>query len=272
MRGIILAGGQGTRLYPLTASTNKHLVPVGNLPMIEYPLSTLRKIGIKQISIVTGGENFEDMARYLETVHKSMNFSNHYQREALGIPQALSLSQASSGKEKIAVILGDNIFEDYFKGAAIKFEDSGLGAMLFLKQFFPPCLDLYFTDKNCVKRARFGMAEIKDDEIVRVEEKPINPKLKLAVTGLYFYDHTVFDKIKKLKLSARGEYEITDVNNMYIQEGRMGYHILDGFWGDAGTFESRAVCERFVKRSLENQVKNLIIESEQDELLKKNLG
>jgi glucose-1-phosphate thymidylyltransferase len=271
MRGVILAGGKGTRLYPLTAATNKHLIPVGRLPMIEYPLGTLRNMGIKQISIVTGGEHFTDMARYFEEVHKSVNFPFHYQREALGIPQALAFSRGSVGKEKIAVILGDNIFEDDFREAARSFEESDLGAMLFLKKYSPPCPELYFTDKKGVRRAKYGMAEVNGDKIIGLEEKPIVPKSQLAMSGLYFFDSTVFDKIKTLKISARGEYEITDLSMKYIEEGRLGFHVLDGFWSDAGTFDSRAVCESFVKKGLEKEVLKSLINSEKDDLLKKNL-
>lgn len=235
MKGVILAGGKGTRLYPLTASTNKHLVPVGNLPMIEYPLSTLRNLGINQISIVTGGENLLDIARYLQTVHKSLNFSYHYQSEAGGIAQALALAKPSLEGERIAVILGDNIFDDNLVDAVKEFESSKLGAMLFLKHI--PSDELYFVDKDGIRKARYGIAKIKDNQVKDIEEKPAYPKSSMAVSGLYFYDSTIFDKIKTLKPSARGEYEISDVNNLYIKEGRIGYHTLNGFWSDAGTFD-----------------------------------
>ena len=240
MKGIILAGGKGTRLYPLTAVTNKHLVPVGNIPMIEYPLFTLQRLNVDSISIVTGGEHFQDIAKYLGTLHPKTSFSYHYQQEAGGIAQALSLTEKFVRNGKIAVILGDNIYEDDFSKAAKEFQESNLGAMIFLKQVSDP--------------SRFGVAEIIDGKIVSLEEKPKEPKSNLAVTGLYFYDETVFDKIKQLKPSARGEFEITDVNNLYLKEGKLGYCILNGFWSDAGTYESRRFCEDFVKLWHEKKV------------------
>ena len=240
MRGVILAGGKGTRLFPLTAVTNKHLAPVGSLPMIEYPLHTLTRMGIKEISVVTGGEHFSDIARYLGQLHPDINFSFHYQSEAGGIAQALSLVKHVIGKEKIVVILGDNIFEDDFSQAAKDFESSSLGAMFFLKRVFNP--------------GRFGVAEIEGTKITSIEEKPKQPKTDLAVTGIYFFDNTVFDKISHLKPSWRGEYEITDANNAYITEAKAGYHLINGFWSDAGTIESRKSCEDFVKKELENSV------------------
>jgi len=240
MKGIILAGGKGSRLFPLTAVTNKHLVSIGRLPMIEYPLYTLQTMKLDSISVVTGGEHFQQIAKYLEELHGGTNFSYHYQLEAGGIAQALSLTNQFVLERKIAVILGDNIFEEDFSEAAKEFESSNLGAMLFLKEVDDP--------------RRFGVAEVKRGVVVSIEEKPKFPKSNLAVTGLYFYDQSVFDKIKKLKPSARGEYEITDVNNMYLEEGKLGYHILEGFWSDAGTFESRQRCEEFVRRGLEEKI------------------
>lgn len=240
MKGVVLAGGKGTRLYPLTAVTNKHLIPVGNIPMIEYPLHTLRKLNLDSISIVTGGEHFQDIAKYLGTLHKKISFSYHYQSEAGGIAQALSLAEKFVRDEKIAVILGDNVFEENFSEIAKKFEESNLGAMVFLKTVNDP--------------SRFGVANLVDGKINHIEEKPKEPKSNLAVTGLYFYDSTVFDKIKTLRPSARGEFEITDVNNLYLKEGKLGFHILNGFWSDAGTFESRKLCGDFVKVKHEQNV------------------
>lgn len=239
MKGIILAGGKGTRLWPLTAVTNKHLVPVGNLPMLEYPLFTIKKF-VNSISVVTGGEHFQHIAKYLGDLHKDINFSYHYQAEAGGIAQALFLTENFVKDKKIVVILGDNVFEDDFLEAAEKFENSDLGAMLFLKEVQDP--------------ERFGVAQIEGDKIISIEEKPSHPKSNLAVTGLYFYDSTVFDKIRKLKPSARGEYEITDVNNIYIKEGKAGFHIVKGFWSDAGTYKSREKCEEFLKKGFEKKV------------------
>ncbi|MBI2045152.1 NTP transferase domain-containing protein [Candidatus Pacearchaeota archaeon] len=240
MRGVILAGGKGTRLFPLTAVINKHLAPVGSLPMIEYPLHTLTKMGIKEISVVTGGEHFSDIARYLGQLHPDINFSFHYQPEAGGIAQALALVKHVVGNEMIVVILGDNIFEDDFLQAAKNFENSSFGAMFFLKRVLNP--------------GRFGVAEIDGVKIIGIEEKPKQPKTDLAVTGIYFFDSTVFDKISKLKPSWRGEYEITDANNEYIAEGKAGYYLVNGFWSDAGTMDSRKSCEEFVKKGLESNV------------------
>ncbi|MEN7982332.1 MAG: sugar phosphate nucleotidyltransferase [Nanoarchaeota archaeon] len=235
MKGIILAGGTGSRLWPLTQVTNKHLLPIGEVPMIEFPLNTLNKIRTNSISIVTGGEHFQDIAKCLSILNSNINFSYHYQPKAGGIAQALSIVEPFVKNEKIAVILGDNIFEEDFYEAAKQFENSNMGAMLFLKRVNDP--------------ERFGVAEIKEDKIVSIEEKPNNPKSNLAVTGLYFYDLTIFDKIKKLKPSPRGELEITDVNKLYLQEERLGYHIIDGFWSDAGTQDSLPKCSDFVKKS-----------------------
>jgi len=240
MKGVILAGGKGTRMMPLTAVTNKHLIPVGKLPMIEYPLFTLGRLGVSSISVVTGGEHFQNISAYLSGMHQEINFSYHDQREAGGIAQALSLTEPYLGNKRIAVILGDNIFEGDFSECAKKFEDSDFGAMLFLKEVGDP--------------ERFGVAELGDGRVVGIEEKPSSPKSNFAVTGLYFYDATVFDKIRKLRPSGRGELEITDVNNQYVEEGELGYQIVEGFWSDAGTHESRNHCEQFVRGGLEQEV------------------
>lgn len=240
MRGVILAGGKGTRLWPLTAVTNKNLIPVGDIPMIEYPLYTLRNSGVSKISVVTGGEHLEQISKYLGQIHKNINFSYYSQLEAGGISQAIACAKDSLEGGKVTVILGDNIFEDDFSAAVKKFEKSKLGAMLFLKEVDDP--------------ERFGVAEIKDNKIVSIKEKPKKPKSNLAVTGFYLYDSTVFDKIKTLKPSARGELEVTDLNNLYINERRLGYSIVTGFWSDAGTHESRSYCEKFVKKGLESKV------------------
>ena len=247
MKGIILAGGTGSRLYPLTQVTNKHLVPVGNLPMIEYPLYTLRQMPTSDISIVTGGEHFSAISQYLTALHSNINFTYYSQSQAGGIAQALSLTKSSCEGKKIAVVLGDNVFEENFQEAAERFEQSQLGAMLFLKKVKDP--------------SRFGVAELKGDLISGIEEKPTKPKSNLAVTGLYFYDETVFDKIKTLTPSLRGEYEITDVNNLYIEEERLGYTLIKGFWSDAGTIESRRVSEDFVRQGLERRILDSLISS-----------
>lgn len=239
MRGIILAGGYGTRLAPLTFVTNKHLAPVGNLPMIEYPLHTLRQLGAEEISVVTGGNDFDAIGRYLAN-HAETNFSFHVQGEAGGIPQALSLGKPSLGTGKIAVILGDNIFEDDFKEAAEEFDQSDLGAMLFLKKVSDP--------------QRYGVVELENGKIKSFEEKPKKPKSDLVSTGLYFFDNSVFDKIKNLRPSKRGELEMVEVLDQYVTEEKAGYSIVKGFWSDAGTIPSRELCNRVVSRGLENKV------------------
>jgi len=247
MKGVILAGGKGTRLFPMTSVTNKHLVPVGNLPMIEYPLHTLLKMGINDICVVTGGEHFQDIAAYLSHMHPNLNFSYHYQREAGGIAQALYLVAPSVGNEKMAVILGDNVFNGDFSEPAERFKHSNLGSMVFLKEVQDP--------------QRFGVPLIEDGKIVNTVEKPKSPPSNFAITGLYFYDSTVFDKISNLKPSARGEYEITDVINKYITEGGLNHHIIDGFWSDAGTIESRKKCSEFVNIGLEKEILKSLLEN-----------
>jgi len=240
MKGVILAGGSGTRLKPLTVVTNKHLVPVGNIPMIEYPLSTLTNLGIENVSIVTGGEHFQDIASYLGETHPNINFAYHVQKEAGGIAQALKLAQPSASGDNVAVILGDNVYERNFADSAKEFNESGLGAMFFLKKVANP--------------KRFGVAEIDNDRIVSIEEKPKNPKTNYAVTGLYFYAESLWDNLEGLTPSARGEYEITDVNNKYVETNKAGYHIFWGFWSDAGTHSSRKICNEFVKEGLEKRI------------------
>ena len=226
MKGVILAGGSGTRLLPCTRVTNKHLLPVYKKPMIYYPLETLVKAKIKEILIVTGGNSPGDFLKLLgngkEFGLKEIHYT--YQEGAGGIAQALSLAEDFSDQEKIVVILGDNIFEDDITPYLKDFEKQKWGAKLFLKRVANP--------------SRFGVAEIKRGKLIRIEEKPKRPKSNLAVTGLYMYDSQVFDIIKTLKPSARGELEITDVNNYYIKQKTATYEILKGYWTDAGTFET----------------------------------
>lgn len=257
MRGLILAGGLGTRLYPLTTAMNKHLVPIGNLPMIEYPLYTLRKLGVHSVSVVTGGEYFQDVAAYLARTHEDMNFSFHYQPKASGIAQAIQVTRPFLEGEPLAVILGDNIFEDDFSSVARVFENTSQGAMIFLKPVEDP--------------ERFGVAEPLDDRIISIEEKPKNPKSNLAVTGLYFFDRTVFEKIATLKPSARGELEVTDLNNLYLAQGNLAYHKVKGFWSDAGTYPSRRVCEEFILEGHEGTVINGLPEASRT-LILRNMG
>ncbi len=226
MKGVILAGGLGTRLYPLTKITNKHLLPVYDRPMIYYPITTLVEAGIKDIMVVTGGNNAGDFLRLLgngrEFGLKRLHYA--YQEGEGGIAQALSLAEEFAEGGSITVILGDNIFEKTVKKAVAGFSKVNSGAKIFLKEVTEP--------------QRFGVPEIKGGKIIKVEEKPKKPKSKYAVVGLYMYDNGVFDIIKGLKVSGRNELEITDVNNHYIQRGMMEYEILPGWWTDAGTIES----------------------------------
>jgi glucose-1-phosphate thymidylyltransferase len=226
MKGIVLAGGLGSRLNPLTKVTNKHLLPIYDKPMIYYPIQTLVNAGIQDILVVTGGKNAGEFLRLLGNGKdfglKHVNYT--YQEGEGGIAEALGLAEFFADGEPICVILGDNIIETNICRAADDFRRQRKGAKIILKQV---------TDAD-----RFGVAEIKGDRIVGIEEKPKIPKSDLAVIGIYFYDATVFEKIHRLKPSGRGELEITDVNNFYIEEGTLTYEALDGWWTDAGTFES----------------------------------
>jgi glucose-1-phosphate thymidylyltransferase len=222
MKGIILAGGTGSRLYPLTKVTNKHLLPVYDKPMIYYPLQTLMDAGIKDIMIVSGRGH---AGHFLELLGSGADVGVHFtfeiQEQAGGIAQALGLAEDFADNEDVAVILGDNIFQDNVCKALESFKS---GARIFLKEV---------PDAK-----RFGVAEIKGNKIISIEEKPALPKSNLAVTGLYIYDTNVFEIIRTLKPSGRGELEITDVNNEYIRLGEMDFSMLQGYWSDAGTFES----------------------------------
>ncbi len=235
LKGIILAGGKGLRLERNTTVTNKHLVRVGRYPMIEYPLATLRKMGITDITIVTGTEHVGAITSYLTAAYPKIDFTYKVQKDAGGIAQALALAENVVQGNKMAVILGDNVFEDNFSSYAKQFIDGVSGSMFFVKAVPDPY--------------RFGVAETSDGNIISIEEKPKNPKSNFAVTGLYFYDPTVFDKIKLLTPSARGEYEITDVNNMYVKERRTVCTSVNGFWSDAGTLESITHCDEWLKIS-----------------------
>jgi glucose-1-phosphate thymidylyltransferase len=222
MKGIILAGGTGSRLYPLTKVTNKHLLPVYDKPMIFYPLNTLISAGITEIMIVSGRGH---AGHFLELLGSGADFgvrlTYEIQEKAGGIAEALGLARHFSDNDNITVILGDNIFEDPVKDAVQSFHS---GARIFLKEV---------PDAH-----RFGVAEILGEKIVSIEEKPKHPKSGLAVTGLYIYDAGVYDIISRLRPSERGELEITDVNNEYIRRGAMTFSRLNGFWSDAGTFDS----------------------------------
>lgn len=226
MKGVILAGGTGSRLHPLTKITNKHLLPVYDKPMIYYPLQTLVSAGITEILLVTGGRNSGDFLRLLangkEFGLKHLNYT--YQEGEGGIADALALAEHFSDGQPICVILGDNIIEKDIRQAVDDFRHQERGAKILLKEV---------PDAH-----RFGVAEIRDGHIAGIEEKPHHPKSNFAVTGIYLYDATVFEKTRRLVPSRRGELEITDVNNLYIQEGTMTFSYLDGWWTDAGTFKS----------------------------------
>ncbi len=225
MKGVVLAGGTGSRLYPLTKVTNKHLLPVGNKPMIYYPIEKLINTGIKEILIVTGVDHMGDVVNLLGSGKDfGCHFTYKVQDEAGGIAQALGLAENFCSKSLMTVILGDNIFQDDINEAVNEFKSIGKGAKLFLKQVHDP--------------QRYGVAEINGNRIISIEEKPIRPKSNYCVTGIYMYDSKVFDMIHTLKPSGRGELEISDVNNMYIQRNELSYSFLNGWWTDAGTFES----------------------------------
>ena len=226
MKGVILAGGLGTRLHPLTKITNKHLLPIYDRPMIYYPLQTLVDAGIDDILLVTGGNNAGDFLKLLgngkEFGLKHLNYT--YQEGEGGIAEALGLAEYFSEGDSVIVILGDNIIEKSIKTAVDTFKQQGGGAKILLKEVADP--------------QRFGVAELHGEKVVNIVEKPKQPKSNLIVTGVYMYDSEVFDIIKTLKPSGRHELEITDVNNRYIQDNKMTFEVLDGWWTDAGTFES----------------------------------
>jgi len=226
MKGIVLAGGLGSRLYPLTKVTNKHLLPVYDKPMIYYPIIALVNAGIRDIMVVTGGNNAGDFLKLLgngkEFGLQHINYT--YQAGEGGIAEALNLASFFADNEKICVILGDNIIEKNIVNAVQAFEQQEKGAKIILKEVLDP--------------DRFGVPVFEDGKIVKIEEKPKLPKSPYAVIGIYFYDAKIFDIIKTLRPSDRGEMEISDVNNDYIDMGEMTYEILEGWWSDAGTFDS----------------------------------
>ena len=226
MKGIVLAGGTGSRLYPLTKITNKHLLPIYDKPMIFYPIQTLVDAGITDIMVVTGGKNSGDFLRLLANGKEFglKHIAYTYQEGEGGIAEALGLCEHFADGQSICFVLGDNIVEKSIRAAADAFRTQGRGARILLKEV---------PDAE-----RFGVAEFQGDHIIGIEEKPAAPKSNYAVTGIYMYDETVFDKIRTCKPSKRNELEITDVNNAYIREGSMTYSFLDGWWTDAGTFDS----------------------------------
>jgi glucose-1-phosphate thymidylyltransferase len=246
MKGVVLAGGLGTRLYPLTKVTNKHLLPVYNRPMIHYPILTLVNAGITEIMVVTGGNHAGEFLRLLgdgkEFGLSQLHYS--YQEGEEGIAKALSLARAFVGRDKVCIILGDNILQDNISPQVKAFADRDLGAFLFLKETERP--------------ERFGVAVFDENHrLIGVEEKPANPKSKFAVIGVYLYNAGVFEAIDTLIPSKRGEYEITDVSNYYINKGIADYHIVSGWWSDAGTFESLYHAGTLVRDSARNDRKGV---------------
>jgi glucose-1-phosphate thymidylyltransferase len=242
MKGIILAGGLGTRMSPLTKITNKHLLPVYDKPMIYYPLQALVNAGIEDILIVTGGNYAGDFLRLLGNGHefglKHINYT--YQEGEGGIAAALSLAEFFADKDKICVVLGDNVIEKNIRTAVAAFKRQKAGAKIMVKEVSDP--------------QRFGVPVIQGDNIIKIEEKPKSPQSPYAVTGIYMYDNRVFDIIKTLQPSGRGELEITDVNNAYIEKGQLTWEILDGWWTDAGTFESLLRASQLVAETGANKM------------------
>jgi glucose-1-phosphate thymidylyltransferase len=240
MKGVVLAGGTGSRLFPLTRITNKHLLPVYDKPMIFYPLETLVSAGIRDILIVTGGSSAGDFLRLLRNGNdfglQRLNYA--YQEGERGIADALRLAEDFAEGENVCVMLGDNLIEDEIGTARASFEQQD-GAKILLKEV--------------ADAERFGVPVFKDGRILRIEEKPKHPQSPYAVVGIYFYDNTVFDRIRELKPSARGEYEITDVNNSYLADGKLQYQVLEGWWTDAGTFESLWRAASLVREKVSRQ-------------------
>lgn len=252
MKGVVLAGGTGSRLFPLTKITNTHLLPIYNKPMIYYPIQILVDAGIHDILIVTGGRNSGDFLRLLGNGKgfglKHLNYT--YQEGEGGIADALDLAEHFADGQKICVVLGDNIIEGGIRKAADDFREQERGAKILLKEV--------------ADASRFGVAEMLGDKIVGIEEKPRQPKSKFAVTGIYMYDGSVFEKIKKLVPSGRGELEITDVNNAYIQEGTLTFAHLNGWWTDAGTFDSLRRATNLVAKTEAARAGTLIGATEED--------
>jgi len=233
MKGIILAGGRGTRLYPLTKVTNKHLLPVGKEPMIFNPIKQLVSADIRDILIVTSTEHMGDIVNLLGSGSEfGVDFTYKVQEKSGGIADALRLGEGFANKEKIVVVLGDNIAVRSIKPYVENFKKQKFGARVLLKEVIDP--------------TRYGIAALDEEKIIEIQEKPNLPKTNYAVIGYYMYDEKVFDFIRHQKISERGEYEITDVNNEYIKIGEMQYDILEGDWTDAGTFESLQIANQML--------------------------
>jgi glucose-1-phosphate thymidylyltransferase len=235
LRGVVLAGGTGSRLFPLTKVTNKHLLPVGREPMIFHPVKKLVEAGIREILIVTGTEHMGDVVSLLGSGKDyGCEFTYRVQDEAGGIAQALGLAQRFGRGGRLAVILGDNIFESSLAPFAEAYRRQARGAKVLLQEVHDP--------------GRYGVAITDGTRVLRIVEKPKDPPSNLAVTGIYFYDAAVYEIIAELKPSARGELEITDVNNAYIARGDLTFDVLPGWWTDAGTFESLKHASELVER------------------------
>lgn len=242
MKGIVLAGGMGTRLHPLTKVTNKHLLPVYDKPMVYYPIQALVNAGIRDILVVTGGENAGDFLRLLgngrEFGLEHLDYT--YQEGHGGIAEALGLARYFADDEAVCVILGDNIIENNIRAAVASFQEQNSGAKILLKEVNDP--------------KRFGVPELEGDKILRIDEKPEHPKSNYAVIGIYLYDNSVFEIIDTLEPSKRGELEITDVNNAYINREQMTYSVLEGWWTDAGTFDSLLRANTLVAKTGANKM------------------
>ncbi|OGW83379.1 MAG: spore coat protein [Omnitrophica bacterium RIFCSPHIGHO2_02_FULL_51_18] len=244
LRGVILAGGLGKRLLPLTKITNKHLLPVYDKPMIYYPLTLLVRAGIKDILIVTGGNHAGEFLRLLGNGHEFGLSHIHYayQEGEGGIAEALGLAQHFAKNSRIAVVLGDNILENGIKEYVDRFRRQKSGARVLLKEVDDP--------------ERFGVATLKGRKILAIEEKPKTPKSRYAVTGVYMYDEKVFEIIKSLKPSGRGEFEITDVNNAYIRKNELEFDVLKGWWTDSGTYDSLLRANQLVAEKVKKGSSN----------------
>lgn len=234
MKAIVLAGGTGSRLYPLTKVTNKHLLPVGKYPMVFHAVYKLKQAGLTDILLVTGKEHMGDVVSLLGSGSEmGVSFTYKVQDEAGGIAQALGLAEQFVGNDQMVVILGDNVFADDITPYVEHFKNQQTGAKILIQKVPDP--------------SRFGVPELEGNRIISIEEKPLIPKSSYAVTGIYMYDHKVFEIIRSLKPSARGELEITDVNNAYIKRGELTFDVLQGWWTDAGTHSSLARANELAK-------------------------
>ena len=241
MKGVVLAGGTGSRLYPLTKVTNKHLLPIYDEPMIYYPIKTLRSSGITNILIIIGGESIGDFLKLLGSGEElGVKITYRAQVGSAGIPAALSLAREFVGKDKFMVVLGDNIMDECLKKEAEEFKAGTYGAHIFVKEVNDP--------------QRYGVVEVKNNKVLSMVEKPKNPKSSLIASGVYMFDSKVFNMIPKLKPSARGELEIADVLNDYIRNGDLTFSMIKGYWTDAGTLESLYRANVIVREKREKKL------------------